>query len=333
MHAYKYSPPAGAELHRRWLELVDTEGPFLAVPPLRRVWPQGMPQLDPNPKAVLTEAKPAFEKAWEGWDKARGDDAALTCYRAARDAWVATVLRDVVGWQDSLTLDVASGPLAGVTATSLDRTVTVAPTGALVRSGAAHAVVLVVDPADSLRDAVDDGWAASPIDRLEALLNVTQVPVGVVTDGRWWALVSAATDGGMSASGVVDSQTWIEEPDVRDAFVTLLSRQRLIGGKPEDRLPALFTESIAAAEEITEALGVQVRRAVELLVTAFSEAAEEARRAGEPEPLPEDRDAVYQAAVTVMMRVVFLLFAEERSLLPQGELFTMGTASPGSWMT
>lgn len=327
MRAYKYSPPTGAELHRRWLELVDTDGPFLAVPPLRRVWPQGMPRLDADAKAVLTEAKPAFEKAWENWDKARGDDDARTRYRTARDAWVATVLRDVVGWQDSL--DMTSGPFAGATATSLDRTVTVAPTAALVHNGTAHAVLLVVDPADSLRDAVDDGWAASPIDRMEALLNVTQVPVGVVTDGRWWALVSAAADGGMSASGVVDSQTWIEEPDVRDAFVTLLSRQRLIGAKPEDRLPALFTESVAAAEEITEALGVQVRRAVELLVTAFSEAAEEARRTGEPDPLPRDRDAVYQAAVTVMMRVVFLLFAEERSLLPQGELFTMGYGITG----
>lgn len=329
MRAYKYSPPTGAELHRRWLELVDTDGPFLAVPPLRRVWPQGMPTMETNPKAVLTEAKPAFEKAWETWDKARGDDAALARYRTARDAWVATVLRDVIGWQDSLTLDTTTSPLAGITATSLDRSVTVAPTGALVHNGAASAVLLVVDPADSLRDAVDDGWAASPIDRLEALLHVTQVPVGVVTDGRWWALVSAAADGGMSASGVVDSQTWVEEPDVRDAFVTLLSRQRLIGGKPEDRLPALFTESVAAAEEITEALGVQVRRAVELLVTAFSEAAEDARRTGEPDPLPQDRDAVYQAAVTIMMRVVFLLFAEERSLLPQGELFTMGYGITG----
>lgn len=230
MRAYKYSPPTGAELHRRWLELVDTDGPFLAVPPLRRVWPQGMPTMDPNAKAVLTEAKPTFEKAWETWDRNRGDDAALTRYRTARDAWVATVLRDVIGWQDSLTLDTTTGPLAGVTATSLDRTVTVAPTGALVHNGTAHAVLLVVDPADSLRDAVDDGWAASPIDRLEALLHVTQVPVGVVTDGRWWAMASAATDGGMTASGVVDSQTWVEEPDVRDAFVTLLSRQRLIGG-------------------------------------------------------------------------------------------------------
>ena len=59
----------------------------------------------------------------------------------------------------------------------------------------------------------------------------------------------------------------------------------------------------------------------------MSEAGIEARRRGEPDPLPADRDEVYQAAVTVMMRVVFLLFAEERGLLPQGRCSPRDTAS------
>ena len=92
----------------------------------------------------------------------------------------------------------------------------------------------------------------------------------------------------------------------------------------ENRTVQLFLDSVAAAEDITEALGTQVRRAVELLVSAFSEAAEEALHHGAPDPLPADRALVYEGAVTAMMRVVFLLFAEERSLLPQGQLFTMG---------
>lgn len=319
--------PSVAETHRRWLELVDTDGPFLAVPPLKEVWPQGVPPLSPDAKAILAEAKPAFEKAWETWDRRRDDAAALAPYRAARDAWVTTILTDVIGWGGQFTTDLVGTP-ADVTATSLDRTMSATPTGALVHGGTVYALVLTVDPVESLRDQLEDGWAASPIDRMEALLRAASVPIGVVTDGRWWALV-CTQDGAMTASGVVDSQTWIEEPDVRDAFLSLLGRQRLIGGRPEHRLPALFTASVAAAEEITEALGVQVRRAVELLVSAFSETAEDARRRGEPDPLPADRDLVYQAAVTVMMRVVFLLFAEERSLLPQGELFTMGYGITG----
>ena len=106
--------------------------------------------------------------------------------------------------------------------------------------------MLVVDPVDSLRDPLTDGWATSPIDRMEELLRAATVPVGVVTDGRWWAIVSARPE-------------------------TMVAEGR-----------------------------------------------------GEPDPLPAARPQVYEAAVTVMMRVVFLLFAEERGLLPQGRLFAAG---------
>lgn len=75
------------------------------------------------------------------------------------------------------------------------------------------------------------------------------------------------------------------------------------------------------AEEITEALGTQVRKSVELLVQAFSETRLLAAQNGEPDPLAEKPDDIYQAAVTVMMRVVFLLFAEERGMLPTERLY------------
>ena len=128
----------------------------------------------------------------------------------------------------------------------------------------------------------------------------------------------------MVASGITDSQRWIELPVVRDAFIALLRLPRLVGNRTDDLLTTLFGDSVAAAEEITEALGTNVRRAVELLVQALSESALDAQRRGEPDPLPARRDDVYQAAVTMMMRVVFLLFAEERGLLPQSQLFTGG---------
>ena len=62
-------------------------------------------------------------------------------------------------------------------------------------------------------------------------------------------------------------------------------------------------------------------RSVELLVQAFSEARLAAAKAGDPDPLTEKPDDVYQAAVTVMMRIVFLLFAEEREMLPTEQLY------------
>jgi hypothetical protein len=254
-------------------------------------------------------------------EKATADQAAaaLAEYRGARDAWVDVVLRMVLGWKNFY-LTPAS---ADVKVHAPDYSVTISPTGALTRGDITGALVLVTDPVESLRTPLDDGWAASPVDRMEELLRASGVRVGVVTDGRWWAIVSARPET-MVASGITDSQRWIELPVVRDAFINLLRLPRLTGNRTEDLLTTLFGDSVAAAEEITEALGTNVRRAVELLVQALSESALDARHRGEPDPLPARRDDVYQAAVTMMMRVVFLLFAEERGLLPQSQLFTGG---------
>jgi hypothetical protein len=313
------SAPSSADLHRAWLELVDTDGPFLSVPVLKRAWPTGMLPPGSGELDAFRDARPAFEKAWDAWDTDRDDANALERYREARDSWAEMVLRKLLAWKDLYVAPAA----ADIKVHSPDYSVTVTPTGALVRGEVTGALVLIVDPVDSLRDPAGDGWAASPVDRMEMLLRASGVPIGLVTDGRWWAIVSARPET-MVASGIVDAQTWTEAPAARNAFVQLLRLPRLVGRLREDLLTDLFGQSVAAAEEITEALGTQVRRAVELLVQAMSEAAIDARRRGEPDPLPADRDQVYQAAVTVMMRVVFLLFAEERGLLPHGRLFTSG---------
>ncbi|WP_144722161.1 DNA methyltransferase [Cellulosimicrobium sp. TH-20] len=317
------------ERHRAWLELVDRDGPFVAVPALKRVWPQGIGSLTDGAMAALRDAKPDYDRAWDQWttaaQQAAQDPTVLegvtAQYRGARDKWVTTVLQDIAGWGTHLTWDTTTLPGGTPTAKSPSHDLTVTATGALVRGGSVGALVLVLDPVTSLRNPGTHGWSATPIDRMDALLRAAGVAVGVVTDGRWWALVSAQ-DGLMTASGVVDAQTWIEERGTRDGFFELIALRRFYGGNESDRLPALFRDSVTAAEEITVALGTQVRRAVELLVTAFSESAMEARASGRPDPLPAAKGQVYEGAVTAMMRVVFLLFAEERSMMPQAPLFT-----------
>lgn len=319
---------SAAERHREWLGLVDTEGPFLSVPVLTGLYPQGMPGLSREHREVLRAAKPAFDRAWDAWDADRESAAALASYRRARDAWVGTVFTEVLGWSGSWTTAQDRPALAETYRAASDGypPVTVAPTGALVRGEQVGALVLVADPVDSLRDLANDGWATSPIDRMAAMLRApgSDCSIGVVTDGRWWAMVSAPADGA-TASGVVDCQTWVEEPATCDAFCELLSVRRLVGGTAEKRLPKLFEDSVLAAEEITEALGTQVRNAVELVVTALSEAALSSEVGpARVDSLPEDAHEVYEAVVTIMMRTVFLLFAEERGLLPAESLYTGG---------
>lgn len=329
-----------AHMHRAWLALVDADGPFLALPALKRVYPNGIPASGPRARGALRDAKPVFDKAWDAYQQAceaagrsaAADAAAvdaLPAYREARDTWVGTVLRDVLGWGEH-SVPTTETLSAAYAATSPDGRDRVTPTGALAVEGRVGALVLVVDPVDDLREILPGSWAASPIDRMESMLRApdSACTIGVVTDGRWWALVSAAP-GTMLASGIVDALTWIEEPATRDALIELLSIRRLLGGEEKDRLPSLFAESVVAAEEITEALGVQVRRAVELLVAAFSEAGRATVQREGTDPLPEDAGKIYDAAVTVMMRVVFLLFAEERDLLPGTALFHRGYGMAG----
>ena len=319
-----------AQQHRQWLELVDTEGPFLSVPVLTGLYPQGIPGLSRECREALRAAKPAFDRAWDAWDVDRDSNSTLVSYRRARDSWVGTVFTEVLGWDALWTTAQDRPALEETHRVSSDGypPVTATPTGALVHGEDVGALVLVTDPVDSLREVGRDGWATSPIDRMAAMLRApgSTCSIGVVTDGRWWALVSAPREGA-TASGIIDCQTWVEEPATRDAFRELLSVTRLVGGEKGKRLPALFDASVLAAEEITEALGPQVRRAVELVVTALSEAARDAveREGGKgDDPLPTDAHEVYEAVVTVMMRVVFLLFAEERGLLPAESLYTGG---------
>ena len=94
-----------SELHRQWLELVDTEGPFLAIPPLKRVWPQGMPSFRPmTQRHAELRAQGLRIRLGRTSTAAGGRESALDAYRVARNKWVETVLRDVAGWPESLSV-------------------------------------------------------------------------------------------------------------------------------------------------------------------------------------------------------------------------------------
>lgn len=100
-------PQTAAQMHKDWLQLVMAEGPFLAVPPLREAWPQGMPTLASHPEGSriitrLKDEKEAFEQAWDSWHQSlSGDDQSaienmVKQYMPACGRWVDFVLRDML---------------------------------------------------------------------------------------------------------------------------------------------------------------------------------------------------------------------------------------------
>ena len=156
---------------------------------------------------------------------------------------------------------------------------------------------------------------ANAVERLAVLLRARDVSVGIVTDGRWWALVWAPR-GSAAGAAVWDASLFSEERASLRALVALLARSRFQAEVPRNKLPALFKESGERQEEVTEQLGRQVREAVELLITTLDQLDPESNGsllAGVSD------DDFYAGVVTMMMRVVFLLFAEERRLLPSDD--------------
>jgi hypothetical protein len=158
-------------------------------------------------------------------------------------------------------------------------------------------------------------WTANAVERLAILLRARNVPVGIVTDGRWWALVTAPR-GGVTGAAVWDASLFSEEPPFLQALVALVSRSRFQAAALPDRLPTLFVESLQRQEEVTEQLGRQVREAVELLTSSLDQLD---RESGGTLLHDVSDDDFYAGVVTMMMRVVFLLFAEERRLLPSDD--------------
>ncbi|MFJ9059232.1 Eco57I restriction-modification methylase domain-containing protein [Streptomyces sp. NPDC102409] len=311
----------GRRQHQEWLDLTEVSGPFLTMPVLRRAWPQ-LDALEKDERARLR----AHHADWQN-DTTAG-----------RDEWVAHLLRSLLEWGDALVLrqgeseDVA---LDRLTLHVPEHGAVLRPDFALVEPGADLAaepdtasaakrvrllgLTLPAGTVPTSRAAAGADWAAAPADRLARLLRHHDIPLGLVTDGRWWCLVWAPI-GGVTTTAVLDTIGWNEaaERNVVRAFVSLLRRRRFFEYEESETLVGLLKASLAAGEDVTEALGIQVRQAVELLVDAIGRADVRAMDSGAPGLHASGVPAgeIYRGAVAVMMRIVFLLYAEERGLLP-----------------
>ncbi len=290
--------PAIGRHHAEWLSLVETSGPFLSVPVLARALPQG---LEPPDRDVTTRLRAAREQL--------ADDPAL------HRAWCEFVLRDVLEL-DGTTAAGSQIP-AGLEYRAREHGDTVRPDLVVLDHGGGAPrpllhVTIHAEGQRSDRRLSDAPWSASPIDRMAALCRATGVPLGLVTNGRSWTLVWARAG---EATGVCtwNAELWLEEPLTLRAFRTLLGAPRFFSGAADETLPALLEQSARNQQEVTDRLGAQVREAVELIIDALDRADRD--RHGELLGAIEDHE-LYRAAVTVMMRLVFLFVAEERRLLP-----------------
>lgn len=171
------------------------------------------------------------------------------------------------------------------------------------------------------RVAVEKGkLEASPHGRMERLLRRTGVSAGLLFNGRALRLVSAprGESSGWMDFRVADMVQTAGRP-ICTALRLLLSQSRLLALPRPQRLTALLEDSRKFQNEVSERLAEQVLHALYELLRGFQSAHDASKGELLREPLAEHPDEVYRALLTVVLRLVFLLYAEERDMLPEDE--------------
>jgi hypothetical protein len=166
------------------------------------------------------------------------------------------------------------------------------------------------------------GWHASPEAKFERLLRETQVPIGLLANGTHLRLVY--TPRGESSGHMtfpVRYMTEVAGRPILAALQMLLSAERLFSLPEPQRLPALLGASRRYQNSVSTRLAGQVLEALYELLRGFQAADE--RRHGDllRDVLARDPDQVYAGLLTVLLRLVFLLYAEDRGLTPVGAVY------------
>lgn len=299
-------------LHHDWLALIEISGPFLAVPVLTEAFPQGLEELDGIKRKRLRQA-------YEEWREAQETDDPQ--FAELHAAWIDEVLSRGLELDEDGKGDVlrrADWCAANLSVSLPEHSVALAPDLVVIDEQQADKPLMLIHThgQDVDLDATLklDGWAATPAERMVQLCRATGCRLGLVTNGERWMLVDAPV-GAVTTFASWYARIWGQEPITLQAFVHLLGIRRFFVDEAE-QLPALFDRSLKYQDEVTDALGEQVRRAVEVLIQSLDKADQDRDR----ELLRDVKEPeLYEAALTVMMRLVFLLSAEERGLLLLGD--------------
>lgn len=156
-------------------------------------------------------------------------------------------------------------------------------------------------------------WEASSHQRLERLLRETNIGVGILVARNTLRLIYAPR--GETAGWLSWPLAALGRPDGRPMLAGLklcLGRNAFFTGAPETRLRNLLEASREAQNAVSEKLSGQVLGALYELLRGLHRAAP-----AQIEAVAErDPHHLYEGLLTLLMRLVFLLYAEDRDLLP-----------------
>jgi hypothetical protein len=166
------------------------------------------------------------------------------------------------------------------------------------------------------------GWSASASQRFERLMRETGVAIGLLSNGTQIRLIykpPSETSGTLTFP--IAAMAEVSGRPILAAFDLLLNRYRLLAAPNEARLPALLQRSRDYQSRVSSALARQVLDCLYELLRGFESANQHTKGELLRDVLEQHSDDVYGGLLTVLLRLVFILFAEDRGLLPASPLY------------
>ena len=311
----KYDPELRA--HRDWLGLLQPAGLVVSPPALVRaqaVPSQNVAELQQQFLSVV-EHPPGSQSVT--------DEPALTNLPA--------FFQTVLGWSLDDIAGASGGPPLpdGLELVLPDFNETLRPTYVAVDSmgdGRPLMLVQAVAGGTALDETPQDdgrtGWFASPEAKLERFLREVKVPAGLLCNGDALRLVYAPS--GESSGHLtfpVAAMCEVSGRPILAALDMLLSEHRVFSAPDGRRLGDILSESRRYQAEVSNALSDQVLGALWELLRGFQASDPEDGRRNFEETAREDPQHVYGGLLAVLMRLIFVLYAEDEGLMPEGAVY------------
>ena len=212
-------------------------------------------------------------------------------------------------------------------------------------------LITELEPGTDFDHPAPDGslWNAAPQAKFERLLRETRIPIGLLFNGHALRLVySPRGENSGHITFPFEAMASVAGRPILSALHTLLCAPRLFSLPPEQRLPALLAHSRKAQSRVSEQLAGQVLSALYELLRGF-QSANATNNPATPKPasplavnpsavnpsavnpppappiqhlLSTNPQKIYKGILTVLLRLVFLLYAEDRGLISSSALYT-----------
>ncbi len=167
------------------------------------------------------------------------------------------------------------------------------------------------------------GWLTSPQARLERLLQELKIPTGLLCNGDALRLIFAPS--GESSGHLtfpIAAMCEVSGRPILAALHMLLGEHRVFSAPDGRRLVDILSESRKYQAEVSNALSDQVLGALWELLRGFQASeTKEGRRRSFDQTAQEEPEHIYGGLLAVLMRLIFVLYAEDEGLMPEGEVY------------